>query len=101
MPENVIGNNTLNIKIDPDNIFNELPQPFAENNNELKINGTTGIIVGIFNNEVTPAYPQDYGIVGSSPITLKAFTSNALGNPANYIFELDTTALFNSAFLQK
>ena len=101
MPENVIGNNTLNIKIDPDNIFNELPQPFAENNNELKINGTTGIIVGIFNNEVTPAYPQDYGIVGSSPITLKAFTSNALGNPDNYIFELDTTALFNSAFLQK
>jgi hypothetical protein len=101
MPQNAIGNNVINIKIDPANKINELPQPFAENNNELKQNGTIGIVVPIFNTEARPVYPKDFGIVGDGNVELQAATSDAFGAQTNYYFELDTTALFNSAFLKK
>lgn len=101
MPQNAIGNNVINIKIDPSNKINELPQPFAENNNELKQNGTIGIVIPIFNTEARPVYPKDFGIAGEANVELMAATTDAFGALTNYYFELDSTPLFNSNFLKK
>ncbi len=98
---NIIGNNIFRIKIDPDNVFNEYPQPFAENNNELIINGQTGIVIPIFNDKITVSLPTEFGIIGTSPFELKAFTPNAFSGPTKFFFEIDTTINFNSTFLFK
>ncbi|MEP7322953.1 MAG: C25 family cysteine peptidase [Saprospiraceae bacterium] len=101
MPPNAVGNNILNIKLDPENKFNELPTAFAENNNELRQNNNAGIVVSIINTEARPVYPKDFGIVGESNVDLQAATSDAFGNLTNFYFEIDSTALFNSPLLKK
>jgi len=95
------GANTIKIKLDPDNLISELPQPFAESNNELKLHNTTGFSFTIYSNDVTPVYPPDFGITTNSSIELKAFTSNAFSKPRKFIFEIDTTELFNSPLKQR
>ena len=95
------GANTIKIQLDPDHLVSELPQPFAESNNELKLSGTTGFTLNIYSNDVTPVYPPDLGITDNSSIELKAFTSNAFNKAGKFIFEIDTTMLFNSPLKQR
>ena len=99
MPVNSTGANKILIQLDPDNKINELPLPFAESNNELNINNQAGIVVNIYSNDVRPIEPPDFGIVGNADIQLKAFGSDAFKS-GKFLFQIDTTALFNSPFLK-
>lgn len=92
-----IGVNRLFISLDIDNRVTELPSPTAESNNELiDQSGKRGYEFLILANNVMPAYPANFSIIGKTPITLKASTSNPLAPAQNYFFEIDTTQLFNS-----
>ena len=67
-------------------------------NNSVSIDGQEGIILPIIDNSLVTFFPPDFSIQGSDP-TLIASTSNPLATTSNYIFQLDTTALFNSPLL--
>jgi flagellar hook assembly protein FlgD len=101
MPANALGKNKINILLDPDNQWDERPQPFAENNNQLMIDNRAGIEVEIFDDAIIVANPPNLGITGQNPLELTAFTSNGFSLPMNYFFEIDTTPLFNSPLLEK
>jgi hypothetical protein len=92
-----VGVNRLLITLDSDNKVTELPAPAAENNNELvDASGKKGYEFLVLSNTVSPAYPSKFSIVGKTPIVLKATTSDPLATTQNYLFEIDTTPLFNS-----
>lgn len=52
----------------------------------------------IFEDELRPTYPYNYSIVNQQNLTYTANTANPLGGNRQYIMEIDTTELFNSAF---
>lgn len=80
------GENLFEVEIDPVNQIDEI----SENNNfafaTLIINSNNAI----------PAVPYEFAIVGSQPVTLKAFTSNLNAVSREYWMEIDTTEKFNS-----
>lgn len=97
-----IGLNKIYIDIDADNVIQELPLPDAETNNSLvNNNGIAGVSVFFTSNAINPVYPQDFGIVGTQNLTLKATPTNTLADAQNYIFQIDTTTQFNSPLLQQ
>ncbi|MCB0612072.1 MAG: hypothetical protein KDC75_02155, partial [Phaeodactylibacter sp.] len=92
-----VGLNTFFIRLDADNEVAELPAPAAELNNELvRSNGEPGATLFIVDNTARPVYPPDFALVGETPITLKASTTDALAPERTYLLEIDTTALFDS-----
>ena len=100
--ENGVGLNRLFIKIDTENEIEELPAPQAEDNNELSDNlGRKGIELYIVDNSARAIYPENFSIVNKQNVVLKASTGDPLAEEQKYIFELDTTALFNSPFKQR
>lgn len=52
----------------------------------------------IFEDELRPTYPYNFAIVNQQNLTYTANTANPLGGTRQYIMEIDTTELFNSAF---
>lgn len=52
----------------------------------------------IFEDELRPTSPYNYSIVNQQNITYVANTANPLGQMRDYVMEIDTTELFNSAF---
>jgi hypothetical protein len=52
----------------------------------------------IFEDELRPTYPYNFSIVNQQNITFVANTANPLGATRQYLMEIDTTELFNSAF---
>lgn len=95
--ENSLGFNKLHIELDSENAIEELPLPDAESNNQLKSPiGEIGYPFYVIDNSAIPVYPNNYAIVGDSDITLKASTAETLAPLNKYIFEIDTTKLFNS-----
>ncbi len=100
--KSAIGVNRLHITIDADNKVFEIPAPAGEFNNDLvDPTGKKGFEFLVLANNVLPAYPANFSIVGKSPIVLKASTSNPLAQAQNYLFEIDTTQLFNSPLKQQ
>ncbi|MEY3050953.1 MAG: putative signal peptide protein [Bacteroidota bacterium] len=92
-----LGQNTLTVRLDPDNDIQELPVPAAESNNDLvNVSGQAGITFLITDDGATPVYPPDFGIVPGNTVTLRATTSDVLAPLRSYRFELDTTRQFNS-----
>ena len=92
-----VGQNLFMAEVDTDNEVDELPAPIAEMNNTLiRSNGEEGIPLFIIDNTARPVHPFEFAIVGETPITLKASTTDALAPERTYILEIDTTALFNS-----
>jgi hypothetical protein len=83
-----VGINNFSIRIDPLNQYPEL----LETNNDLNIQ------LIIRSAEVLPVWPYEFALVPENTITLKASTGDPFAPPLNYIFELDTTDLFNSPF---
>ncbi|MEO5890212.1 MAG: C25 family cysteine peptidase [Ferruginibacter sp.] len=52
----------------------------------------------IFEDEIRPASPYNFSIVNQQGIRFTASTANPLNGSRQYLMELDTTELFNSAF---
>jgi len=50
----------------------------------------------IYSGDIIPVYPYKYAIVPKDTIMLKAYTANPFATSHTYIFEIDTTDLFNS-----
>ncbi len=91
------GINRIYAKVDAENAVDELPLPFAELNNELLNSlGQAGIEFFIRSNAVVPLVPADFGIINQLSPTLIASTTDAFAALQKYVFELDTTELFNS-----
>jgi hypothetical protein len=85
------GENKFIITLDPDNSIDEL----CENNNTITKE------VFIFEDEVRPVYPYNYGIIRAAKPVFYASTANPFSPSRKYYFELDTTALFNSSLIIK
>lgn len=88
------GVNQFSIYLDPNNIYNELPMPKAEQNN-IVLNYN----VQIGNPIVSPVYPKMYSIINTPTVTLKAMASNAFETGYTWYIELDTNKNFNSPVL--
>jgi hypothetical protein len=82
------GSNKITVSIDADNNVDEL---YETNNSVTKE-------VFIYEDELRPIYPYHFGIVNKQNIKLSASTADAFSQSKQYRMELDTTALFNSAF---
>jgi Peptidase family C25 len=82
------GQNQLIIELDHTNRVSEI----YETNNKITVD------FFIFENTLNPVYPYNYSIVNAQNITFTASTANPLIGLNNYVMELDTTELFNSAF---
>ncbi len=52
----------------------------------------------IFEDELRPSFPANFSIVNQQNITFVANTADPLSGQRQYVMELDTTELFNSAF---
>lgn len=52
----------------------------------------------ISSNDLIPIWPYEYAIIPSDTITCKASTVNPFAATEQYLFEIDTTDLFNSSF---
>ncbi len=86
-----IGLNKLFVYIDTKNRIEEGPSPEGENNNSLIVEPFY-----IVDNDAIPIYPNDFSIVNTTKIILKASTSDAFAPNRKYIMEFDTTQRFDS-----
>ena len=82
------GDNKLTVNVDWTNRINES----CETNNIVVKTFT------IFEDELRPVYPYNYAIVNTTGTVFSASTANPLVSSRNYVMEIDTTELFNSAF---
>jgi hypothetical protein len=82
------GLNKLLVSVDADSRVAEL----SETNNELSKD------FYIFEDELRPISPYNYSIVNQQNITYYASTANPLSGQRQYVMEIDTTELYNSAF---
>ncbi|HMP91288.1 MAG TPA: C25 family cysteine peptidase [Phnomibacter sp.] len=80
------GENKISITIDPDIEFDEVTR--VNNHAEYKFIVDSGSAI--------PVFPYPFAIVNWPAITLTASTANALAPIRQYLFEIDTTARFNS-----
>lgn len=63
-------------------------------------NNIAHTVLTILSTDINPVYPQEYAIVPSVDITLKATTADLFASPKNYRFEIDTSSFFNSVSKQ-
>jgi hypothetical protein len=82
------GLNRLLVSVDVDQRVSEL----SETNNELSKD------FYIFEDELRPISPYNYSIVNQQNITYYGSTANPLSGQRQYVMEIDTTELYNSAF---
>jgi hypothetical protein len=87
-----IGLNKIRIKVDYFSFVNEM----NENNNSTQ----PDIDLLIHGSSIVPVYPYEFAVIPSDSITLRASTVNPLEPIRQYHFQIDTTDLFNSPFLQ-
>jgi len=85
------GLNKFEVRVDYPNDVPELEDVL--NNNIL---APYEVPLLIYSGDIIPVYPYKYAIVPSDTIMLKAYTANPFASRARYIFEVDTTDLFNS-----
>ncbi len=83
------GLNTFDITVDA---FNEV-QEFNESSNNF-----ASATLQITSTDINPVFPSEFAIIPNDTVTLKATTANLFSNPKNYIFEIDTSAIFTSPF---
>jgi hypothetical protein len=88
LPSRDAGENRIIASIDVNNQYPEL----SETNNEASRS------FFISSNGITPITVPKYAIITGNTVKLVASTANPLGAAATYLFEIDTTELFNSAF---
>lgn len=81
------GNNCITIVIDSLNQYDELS----------KLNNTVSKCFFIFDDDIKPVYPYNFSIVNTNTIKFFATTANPIAAAKDYVMEIDTTELFNSA----
>jgi len=86
------GVNQFNVRVDLDPDFIEEMVESANNEASTTLFITSGDLV--------PTYPYNYAIVPDSGPLLKASTGDPLAPPRTYVFQIDTTDLFNSPVLE-
>lgn len=92
-----VGRNRVAGFIDGKNLIIELPDPAAELNNEIRNNTNENAFeFFILDNSIRPIYPENFSIVNDPDFQFVASTSNAFQGRETYLFEVDTTQLFNS-----
>lgn len=87
-PINGIGLNEFDIRVD-------IPQHAVEELDDVANNQITSS-AWIFSDELFPIYPYNFAVVPESNVTLKASTGSPFAPERDYLFEIDTTDLFNS-----
>lgn len=85
-PINGPGMNWFKVILDPFSIVDEL----SEFNNEVNVP------YFIRSGDIVPVLPYPYAMIGAQEVTLKASTGYAYEKVQDYIFEIDTTDLFDS-----
>jgi hypothetical protein len=85
-----LGDNAIEILLDQQDFIDEL----SESNNSLKK------VFNIYNDDLVPIYPYDFGIVSAQGVILKASTLNPFAALKTYVLQIDTTERFNSPWLQ-
>ncbi len=94
-----VGKNTIFGILDPKNKIKEIPYPDAENNNTL--NDGKGFEFFVSDNFASIVYPPDFAMINTRDhFMLKASTSSVPLKKGDYIFQIDTTAYFNSPILE-
>lgn len=82
------GLNKITVTLDAGGAIDEL----YESNNSITKE------VYIYEDELRPAYPYNFGIIGNATQKLISSTANAFAESRSYVMEMDTTELFNSGF---
>lgn len=85
--KNGSGLNTFKVTVDVFDQVDEIDNYF---------NNTASAQLLIGSTDINPVYPQEYAIVPSGSVILKATTANLFAKPRNYRFEVDTNSFFNS-----
>ncbi len=88
---NGLGTNNLTVSVDFDNEIDE----DCEDNNRVVKN------IYIFSDLLIPVNPCNFSIVNDPNVTLFASTGTPISDNKNYIFQIDTTELFNSPILKQ
>lgn len=81
------GLNKITVTIDADNDVDEI----SESNNVATKE------FYIIEDEASPVYPQNFAIINKDNEKMYASTANPLSTEKEYVFQIDTTELFNSA----
>ncbi len=90
MDANSFGNNQFRVRIDPDNIRDEL----NENNNSGILN------FFIPSNATQNLFPANFGIEDEALVRLVTSSTSTFPKPRSFSFEIDTSAFFNSPLRQ-
>jgi len=80
------GLSKITVTVDAGNSIDEL---FETNNTVTKD-------IYIYEDELRPTYPYNFGIVSNATQKLTASTANSFAEMRSYVMEMDTTELFNS-----
>ncbi|MBK7762302.1 MAG: hypothetical protein IPI46_02885 [Bacteroidetes bacterium] len=84
-----LGDNSLEIILDQSGFIDEI----SETNNTLKR------VFNVYNDDLVPVYPYEFGIVNIQGLTLKASTLNPFAPLKTYVLQIDTTENFDSPLL--
>jgi hypothetical protein len=85
-----IGINNITVSVDIPSFHDEVYDEIY--NNQI----TKQLFIDI--DDINPIFPYNYAVVPEDSVTLVASTTNPIAGFNSYIFELDTTDLFNSSF---
>ncbi len=83
------GSYNIEVQIDPDDLIREVD----------KSNNLAGKEVFVFQSDLAPIRPMNFGVVGESQVILVTANSREPGPDDQYYFELDTSIVFNSPIL--
>lgn len=84
-----VGINKIHVMVD---LFNEIDEI-------TKVNNSATLEFLIRSPDIIPVYPPKYAVVPKNTITLKASTGDPFISQKDYIFQIDTTDLFNSPLM--
>ena len=84
-----IGDNAIDIQLDQEGFIDEI----SENNNSIRH------VFTIYNDDLVPVYPYEFGIVSQQNVVLKGSTLNPFAPLHTYLIQIDTTEKFNSPLL--
>lgn len=89
------GQHLFDLVINPASDFPEGPLPAALDNNTF-----AGFSYFVLDDQAIPAFPSEFAIVNSLPVSLTATTINAFVDAQEYEFEIDTTTQFLKPLLK-